>query len=180
MFEQETVVTNRAVLVRLVPSGTVTEIPEGAFVNIVQALGGNYTVTYNGNMMRIDGLDADAINQEPVQLEFQEPDPNGEVREEEVIDVLKTIYDPEIPINIVDLGLVYSCDLVQAGDQNIIQIDMTLTSPTCGMGSVIVGDIEYRLSKVPNVDKVEVDLVFEPLWSREMMSEEAQLELGLF
>lgn len=180
MFEQETVVTNRDVQVRLVPSGTVTEIPEGSFVNIVQALGGNYTVTYNGNMMRIDGLDADAIDQEQVELIFQEPDPNGDVREEEVIDVLKTIYDPEIPVNIVDLGLVYNCDLIQAGDQNIIQVRMTLTSPTCGMGTVIVGDIEYRLSRVPNVDKVEVDLVFDPPWTREMMSEEAQLELGLF
>lgn len=180
MFNQETVVTNRAVLARLVPSGTVTELPEGAFVNIVQALGGNYTVTYNGNMLRIDGMDADALGKDPVQLVFQEADPDGDVREEEVIDTLKTIYDPEIPVNIVDLGLVYSCDLVQAGTENIIQVVMTLTSPTCGMGTVIVGDIEYRLSRIPNVDKVEVDLVFEPPWSREMMSEEAQLELGLF
>lgn len=180
MFAQETVVTNRNVIARLVPSGTVTEIPEGSFVNIVQALGGNYTVTFNGNMMRIDGMDADAISQESVELNFQEPDPNGEVREEEVLDVLHTIYDPEIPVNIVDLGLVYNCDLVQAGDQNIIQIRMTLTSPTCGMGTVIVGDIEYRLKKIPNVHKVEVDLVFDPPWTRDMMTEEAQLELGLF
>lgn len=180
MFEQQTIVTNRNVIARLVPSGTVTEIPKGSFVNIVQALGGNYTVTFNGNMMRIDGFDADAIDQEAIDLHFGEPDPNGDVREEDVIDALRTIYDPEIPVNIVDLGLIYNCDLVKAGDENIIQIRMTLTAPTCGMGPVIVGDVEYRISKVPNVDKVEVDLVFDPPWTRDNLSEEAQLELGLF
>ncbi len=180
MYEQQTVVTNRDVTARLVPSGVVTHIPKGSFVNIAQALGGSYTVTFNGNMMRIDGLDADAIDQEPLELHFEAPDPSGDVREDEVLEVLRTIYDPEIPVNIVDLGLIYNCDLVQDGGKNIIHVIMTLTAPTCGMGPVIVGDIEYRLSKVPNVDKVEVELVFDPPWTRENLSEEAQIELGLF
>jgi len=102
------------------------------------------------------------------------------VRIEDVWTALKTIYDPEIPVNIVDLGLVYDCILKRQDDQNIVQIIMTLTAANCGMGPVLVGDVEYRTAKVPNVNRVEVELVFDPPWSREMMSEEAQLELGMF
>ena len=180
MFAQQTVVTSRDVLVRLVPSGTQTIIPGGSFVNLTQALGGSYTVTYNGNMMRIDGTDADAIGQDSLDFYFEDPDPNGEVRAEEVWDVLSTVFDPEIPVNIVSLGLVYKMDIVKEDDLNVVKVRMTLTAPTCGMGNVLTGDVEFRVKKVPNVDKVEVDLVFDPPWTRDMMSEEAQIELGLF
>jgi probable FeS assembly SUF system protein SufT len=93
---------------------------------------------------------------------------------------LHTIFDPEIPVNIVELGLVYGCDVIRRDNRNVVQVRMTLTAPTCGMGPVLIGDVEYRLGRVPNVDLVEVELVFDPPWSRDMMTEEAQLELGLF
>ena len=183
--DQHTVVVNRDVPARLVPDGTRITIHKDTFVNLRQALGGTYTVTINGNMARIDGTDADAIGQTPLELNFDAPSDDGSVREDDLWNTLATIYDPEIPVNIVDLGLVYGCDLIQrtldSGEtQRVVQVRMTLTAPNCGMGPVLVGDVEDRLAKVPNVDKVEVALVFDPPWSRDMMTEEAQLELGLF
>lgn len=180
MAEQRTVVTSRDVPARLVPAGTRITIPKNSFVNLRQALGGTFTVTVNGNMARIDGTDADAIGQQPLELTFPDAEADGRVRENDVWDALKTIYDPEIPVNIVDLGLVYGVDIIRRDDKNVVQIRMTLTAPNCGMGPVLVGDVEYRTAKVPNVDTVEVALVFDPPWSRDMMSEEAQLELGMF
>ena len=180
MAEQRTVVTSRDVHARLVPAGTHITIPKNSFVNLRQALGGTFTVTVNGNMARIDGTDADAIGQQPLTLTFAPPEVDGSVREEDVWHTLKTVYDPEIPVNIVDLGLIYGCDIIQRDSEQVVQVRMTLTAPTCGMGPVLVGDVEYRLARVPNVDKVEVALLFDPPWSRDMMSEEAQLELGMF
>lgn len=180
MAEQRTVVTSRDVSARLVPAGTHITIPKNSFVNLRQALGGTFTVTINGNMARIDGTDADAIGQQPLELSFNAPEHDGSVRIDDVWQALHTIYDPEIPVNIVDLGLVYGCDIVQRDGRNIVQVRMTLTAPNCGMGPVLVGDVEYRTARVPNVDAVEVALVFDPSWSRDMMSEEAQLELGMF
>lgn len=180
MSEQRTVVTSRDVPARLVPAGTRITIPKNSFVNLRQALGGTYTVTINGNMARIDGTDADAIGQQPLQLTFEPANADGSVREGDLWDTLKTIFDPEIPVNIVDLGLVYGCTLDEQNGQRVAQVRMTLTAPNCGMGPVLVGDVEDRLAKVPNVDAVAVELVFDPPWSRDMISEEAQLELGLF
>ena len=97
-----------------------------------------------------------------------------------ICDACRTVHDPEIPVNILDLGLVYGCDVIRREDKNVVQVRMTLTAPNCGMGPVLVGDVEDRLAKVPNVDEVEVALLFDPPWSRDMMTEEAQLELGLF
>ena len=178
--EQRTVVVNRDVPARLVPDGTRITINKNSFVNLRQALGGTYTVTVNGNMARIDGTDADAIGQTPLELDFEPPSEDGSVRDDELWKTLATIYDPEIPVNIVDLGLVYGCDVIRRDDNNVVQVRMTLTAPNCGMGPVLVGDVEDRLAKVPNVDAVEVALIFDPPWSRDMMTEEAQLELGLF
>lgn len=173
-------VVSRDVPARLVPDGTRIIINKNSFVNLRQALGGTYTVTINGNMARIDGTDADAIGQEPLVLDFSAPQADGSVREEDLQHALGTIFDPEIPVNIVDLGLVYGCDVIQRDGRNVVQVRMTLTAPGCGMGPVLVGDVEDRLSKVPNVDAVEVALVFDPPWDRDMMTEEAQLELGIF
>lgn len=178
--EQRTVVTSRDVHARLVPAGTHITIPKNSFVNLRQALGGTYTVTINGNMARIDGTDADAIGMEPLELTFDPPEPDGSVRMDDVWTALRTVYDPEIPVNIVELGLVYDVAVIARDGRNVVQIRMTLTAPNCGMGPVLVGDVEIRVGKVPNVDQVEVALVFDPPWSRDMMSEEAQLELGLF
>lgn len=180
MFDdQRTIVTNREITARLVPSGTPVIVPKGSFVNLRQSLGGSYTVTLNGNMLRIDGTDADAIGQEALEFHFHD-NPDGSVSEEDVWQVLSTIFDPEIPVNIVSLGLVYACDIIRRDDQNVVQIRMTLTAPTCGMGSVLTGDVEDRVGKVPHVDKVEVEIVFDPPWTYDNLSEEAQIELGLF
>ena len=171
------VVTQRECPARRVPSGEPTTIPEGQFITINQALGGNYTVTFQGNMLRIDGTDADAIGQEPEVLSFSD-DGSGQIVEDQVWQALDSVYDPEIPISLVSLGLVYNVTVDQAEKQ--VAIQMTLTAPGCGMGPVLVSDVKYRVAKVPNVADVHVELVFDPPWSREMMSDEAQLEAGLF
>ena len=174
---QKMVVTERECTARRVPAGNITQIPEGEFITITQDLGGNYTVTWRGNMYRIDGTDADAIGRKPQELNFSSR-PDGSIDEQQVWDALETIFDPEIPINLVSLGLIYKVDI--DSDNHEVNIDMTLTAPGCGMGPVLVGDVEYRVAQVPNVKKVNVELVFDPPWSRDMMSEEAQLEAGLF
>ena len=176
-MKQKMVVTEREVKSRKVPSGETVIIPDGEFVNITQDLGGNYTVTWQGNMLRIDGTDADAIGRKPQSLDFTAPD-DGNIDKQQVWDALETIYDPEIPINLVSLGLIYNVDINQ--DTKQVTIDMTLTAPGCGMGPVLVGDVEYRVGLVPFVEEVKVELVFDPPWSRDKMSEEAQLEAGLF
>lgn len=180
MSDQRTVVTQRDVAARLVPSGNPITIHKNTFINIKQALGGTWTVTVNGNMARIDGTDGDAIGMQPLELKFDPPEADGSVRHADIDTVLATIFDPEIPVNIIDLGLVYACEVIRRDNRNIIDIKMTLTAPTCGMGPVLISDVEYRLALVPNVDEVNVELVFDPAWSRDMMSETAQLELGLF
>ncbi|GGD58640.1 putative Fe-S cluster assembly protein SufT [Lacimicrobium alkaliphilum] len=176
-MQQKMVVTERECKARRVPTGEAQVIPEGEFVNITQDLGGNYTVTWRGNMLRIDGTDGDAIGRKPQKMDFPAPE-DGRIHEDQVMQALETVYDPEIPINLVSLGLIYKVAVNQ--DTRTVHIDMTLTAPGCGMGPVLVGDVEYRVGMVPNVNKVEVELVFDPPWSREMMSEEAQLEAGVF
>jgi len=171
------VVTQRDCPARRVPSGDPVIIPPGQFISINQSLGGNYTVTWQGNMLRIDGTDADAIGQEVEVLEFED-DGSGTINEDQVWRALDSIFDPEIPISLVSLGLIYQVAVDQLRRQ--VQVTMTLTAPGCGMGPVLVSDVQYRTGKVPNVDTVDVELVFDPPWSREMMSDEAQLEAGLF
>lgn len=162
---------------RLVPAGTKITILKDTFVTISQALGGNYTVIVNGNMARVDGTDAGALGLKQEELEFVRSK-NGEIIEDQVWKALRSIYDPEIPVNLVDLGLIYNVEINQ---ENLsVKITMTLTAPACGMGPVLVSDIKYRVAKVPSVKEVTVDLVFDPPWNREMMTEEAKLETGLF
>jgi probable FeS assembly SUF system protein SufT len=174
--DQRVINTHRDCTARLVPTGDLIEIPKGTFLTLSQELGGTYTIIINGNMARIDALDADALGFEPLVLSYETP-ADGNIDLEQVQHALQTVYDPEIPVNIVDLGLIYRCE---TDTQKRINIDMTLTSPGCGMGPVLVEDVKTRLSNVPNVSEVNVVLVFEPPWSRDMMTEEAQLELGLF
>ncbi len=162
---------------RRVPDGTPLTIPKDTFVTITQALGGNYTVTYNGQMVRVDGTDAARLGLEPELLSFPEPT-DDQIHEDQVWEALRTVYDPEIPVDLVNLGLIYAVSVDQ--EHRRVDIRMTLTAPACGMGPVLVGDVEYRVRRVPNVEAVKVDLVFDPAWSREMMSEEAQLATGMF
>ena len=175
--ERTILTTRRDCPGRLVPVGDPVMIPANTFVTLTQALGGNYTVVHNGNMVRVDGTDADALGFEPTHLDFTPP-ADGQIAEAQVWEALHTVYDPEIPVDLVNLGLIYSVKI----DQSTARVDicMTLTAPGCGMGPVLVGDVEYRVAQVPNVRKVEVELVFDPPWHREMMSEEAQLETGMF
>ena len=177
MSERRMVVAQADCPARRVPDGTPLTIPEGTFVTITQALGGNYTLTYHGQMVRVDGTDAHLLGLESETISFPEPT-NELIIEEQVWQALGTVFDPEIPVDLVNLGLIYSVKVDQVAKQ--VEIRMTLTAPACGMGPVLVGDVEYRVRKVPNVKTVKVELVFDPPWQRHMMSEEAQLQTGMF
>ncbi|NQZ30158.1 MAG: putative Fe-S cluster assembly protein SufT [Oceanospirillaceae bacterium] len=176
-MQQNMVVTQRECPARRVPSGQLTSIPVGQFISIKQDLGGNYTVTWQGNMLRIDGTDAGAIGREPEQLIFSKNNSDA-ISEAHVWQAIKSVFDPEIPVNLVDLGLIYNVEVDQQSKSANIQ--MTLTAPGCGMGPILVSDVEYRVALAPNVENVNVELVFDPPWHKDMMSEEAQLETGLF
>lgn len=176
-MERQVVVAQADCPARRVPDGTPVTIPAGSFVSITQALGGNYTVVHQGQMLRVDGTDAGILGLKPEELSFPEPT-DDQIDESQVWQALGTVYDPEIPVDLVSLGLIYRVAIDQPA--KTVHIDMTLTAPGCGMGPVLVGDVEYRVRKVPNVEKVKVEMVFDPPWNREMMSEEAQLETGLF
>jgi probable FeS assembly SUF system protein SufT len=128
-------------------------------------------------MLRVDGTDASILGLESESLSFPAPK-DDKIDEAQVWEALSTVFDPEIPVDLVNLGLIYKVSVEQ--DSKKVLIDMTLTAPSCGMGPVLVGDVEYRVKRVPNVKSVDVQLVFDPAWNREMMSEEAQLETGMF
>jgi probable FeS assembly SUF system protein SufT len=177
MSERRMVVALEDCPARRVPDGTPLTIPKDTFVTITQSLGGNYTLTYHGQMVRVDGTDAHRLGLEAAVIEFSAP-VDDKISEEQVWQALGTIYDPEIPVDLVNLGLIYSVKIDQQTKQ--VDIQMTLTAPACGMGPVLVGDVEYRVRKVPNVKSVKVELVFDPPWARHMMSEEAQLATGMF
>jgi len=184
MSAGEMITTSRDVNAVLIPLGTPVTIPAGAQVRITQELGGSYTVSVNSNLARIEGKDADALgltDNQPASASGPAKTAEGPVNEEELWNVLKTCYDPEIPVNIVDLGLVYDCHVVDTDDGgNHVEIIMTLTAPGCGMGPFIVDDIRAKVLSVANVTDVHVELVFEPVWDRSMMSDEAKLQLGMF
>ena len=161
---------------RLVPTGDKITIPKGNFVTLTQSLGGTYTVIFQGNMARVSGENGELIGQARHSLTFPEIAGDREVSESNVYYALETVFDPEIPVNVRDLGLIYE---VLIENQNI-NITMTLTSPGCGMGPVLVEEIKDRLGQVPNANTVEVNITFDPPWSRDLMTEEAQLELGVY
>jgi probable FeS assembly SUF system protein SufT len=176
-LERRLISTTRDCAARLVPTGDPVTIPGNTFVTLTQSLGGTYTVIFNGNMARIDSEDADVLGFEPERLTFSPP-ADGTISESQVREALASVFDPEIPVNVADLGLIYDVQIDKASGK--VSVLMTLTAPGCGMGDVLVADVKRRVSQVPFVTAVDVDLVFDPPWSREMMSEEAQLELGLF
>lgn len=184
MTEREDVVLTRDVNVVTVPDGNTSTLSKGAIVTIHQALGSSYTVvTEQGHMVRIANTDADALGKEHHQLHTLVSETDAEAVEQNCWEVMKTVYDPEIPVNIVDLGLVYQCDVQPSQtyvDQNDVHVTMTLTAPGCGMGPVIQGDVEKCIRALPGVGNVNVEVVLDPPWSREMMSEVAQLQLGLY
>jgi len=183
MASGQMITTTRVIDAILIPLGTPVIIPEGAQVAITQELGGTYTVSVNGNLARVEGKDADALGLGEKQADAVEKEvkiAHGPVDETLVWEALKTCFDPEIPVNIVDLGLVYDVHAVDSDDGNAVEITMTLTAPGCGMGPFIVDDVRAKTLEVENVTEVNVDLVFEPPWDRAMMSDEAKLQLGMF
>lgn len=160
-----------------IPSGRPYLLSNGIHVRVMQNLGDSYTVmTEHGNMMRIDAKDADALG--VVAVESAEA-PVGEFSEKLVWDELKTIYDPEIPVNIVDLGLIYSCEINSTDGGYKVDVAMTLTAPGCGMANVLRADVERKLANVPQVKEVHAEVVFDPPWQPGRMSEAAKLQLGM-
>ena len=161
----------------MVPSGDEVKLLAGNLVKITQALGGNYTVIMNGNMVQIRAENADALGIEVKEQEKAEP--SGDI-EKQIWDQLKTCYDPEIPVDIVELGLIYDLSMEDGKTGKKVNIKMTLTAPGCGMGPVIADEVDRKVNGLDGVEDVSVELVWEPMWTRDMMSEEAQLELGMF
>jgi probable FeS assembly SUF system protein SufT len=164
----------------LIPAGEKVTLPAGSTGFMTQALGGSFTVYIEGNLFRISGRDGDAIGQEPLAA----PDVGDDATEADVEAAawqqLRTCYDPEIPINIVELGLVYECKIERApSGGRVVKIKMTLTAPGCGMGEILAQDVREKIEIIPTVERADVELVFDPPWNREMMSEEARLEAGL-
>lgn len=164
----------------MVPQGENVVLPAGQVGYITQALGGSFTVYVEGNLFRIAGNDADALGKEPPPpLELPDNATDADV-EHLVWQQLRTVFDPEIPINVVELGLVYDVSLENtAADQRKIYVKMTLTAPGCGMGDVLIDDARTKLELIPTVTEADVDLVFDPPWNHSMMSEAAKLETGM-
>lgn len=164
----------------LVPQGDKVTLPAGTVGYITQALGGSFTVFVEGNLFRVAGENADAIGKvAPKSLELADTEDDNAV-EKLVWSQLRTCFDPEIPINVVELGLIYDCQIERLPDGlRKVNIQMTLTAPACGMGDVLVDDVRSKVERVPTVTEADVDLVFDPPWGRHMMSEAAQLETGM-
>ena len=166
----------------MIPSGEKVLVPKGAQATITQSLGGTYTlITDRGLMVRVSGQEVEAIGKTPEQtVEVKPEELTPEKLEDMVWDQLKTCFDPEIPVNIVDLGLVYLCELQDAEDgRKNVRIKMTLTAPGCGMGPVLASDVKTKVESLPGVASADVEVVFDPVWDRSMMSEAARLQLGM-
>lgn len=184
----EPVTLTRDVEAAVVPMGNTVTLQKGEQARITQSLGGSHTVIVQGNMFRIAGRDADALGLDPAESlsggngEGDKPAlETPEEVEKQVWEQLKSCYDPEIPVNIVDLGLIYDCHVTQFPQSKNYRVDikMTLTAPGCGMGDHLKQDVEYKVTAIPGVTDARAELVWEPQWNQGMMSEAAQLQLGL-
>ena len=176
----QTVALSRDIIGTLIPAGTKVELPSGTSATITQALGGSYTVQVEGHLFRIEGKDADALGKEPVRGPEVPENASDEDLEKAVWDQLRTCYDPEIPINIVELGLIYECRLEPVADgKRKATIRMTLTAPGCGMGDILVADAKGKVLEIPGIAEADVQLVFDPPWTQDRMSEAARLQAGL-
>ena len=164
----------------MVPQGETVSLPAGQVGYITQALGGSFSVYVEGNLFRIAGEDADALGKEPPRpIELAEGASDDDV-EKLVWQQLRTCFDPEIPINVVELGLVYDVSLEHTDSEaRKVWVKMTLTAPGCGMGDILVDDVRTKLELIPTVEEADVDLVFDPPWNHSMMSDAAKLETGM-
>lgn len=164
----------------IVPAGDPLTLREGTSGFITQALGGSFTVYVEGNLFHIAGSDADALGKEPVPAPAIPDNATDEDIAAVIWTQLRTCYDPEIPINIVDLGLIYRCEITSLADgQRSVSVDMTLTAPGCGMGPILLQDAQEKIAVIPTVADVKVELVFDPPWNQSMMSDEARLQTGM-
>ena len=185
MHSTEEITLDREVASILVPHGTTLILPAGTKVRITQALGTTFTVlTDLGYMVRIAGKDADALGMEPPSEAPAAPIDAAvtkEQLEEQVWDQLRTCYDPEIPVNIVELGLIYGCEITpHAEGGHVVDIKMTLTAPGCGMGDILANEVDFKIRALPGVRDVHVELVFEPPWDLSMMPESGRRARGMF
>ena len=177
---REAVLTRRPVRVERIPDGTPLELPAGTAAMLTPALGSSFTLVAGGQLVRLKGADADAIDREVPAAPQVRDDVKPEDLRGIVWQTLKTCYDPEIPVDIVELGLVYVCDVLPMQDGEYrVSIKMTLTAPGCGMGDILANEVADKLLALPHVGEVNVDMVFDPPWDRSRMSEAAQLALGL-
>ncbi len=181
MNGNETVILTREVEASVIPAGMKVTLQKGETANITQSLGGSYTVVVNGNMFRIEGKDADALGLEVAAKAAPTGTPiAADALEKEIWNQLRSCYDPEIPVNIVDLGLIYDCHLTTlTANSYKADVKMTLTAPGCGMGPVLAQDVQTKLLSLEGVDDVNVELVWDPPWNQSMMTEAAKLQLGL-
>src|SRR5213594_2126200 len=183
MHTNESVTLTRDVEAAVVPIGTKVTLLKGETAYITQSLGGAYTVIVNGNLFRVEARDADALGREVAQKQTQtgHAPRTLEQVEAEAWAQMKTCYDPEIPVNIVDLGLIYDCHVtpLPQADRFGVEVKMTLTAPGCGMGPVLQQDVSNKLLSIEEVDEANVELVWDPQWNQGMMTEAAKLQLGL-
>ena len=179
--ENEPFVVNREVRAVLVPAGAEVKLKPGQAGYITQALGGSFTVYVEGNLYRIAGEDAEAIGRSSVKPPELPPNATEEDVRKLAWDQMRTCYDPEIPINIVDLGLVYECNVTPNEDgTRTVEVQITLTAPGCGMGDILVDDVRDKMQRIPTVREARVSLTFDPPWNQSMMSEAARLQTGMF
>ena len=182
MNSNEAKILTRDVEASVVPVGTKVTLKQGESAFITQSLGGSHTVVVNGNMFRIDGKDADALGLDvhPKPVAATSGPMTQDELEKQVWEALKTCYDPEIPVNIVDLGLIYDCHLTSVGENSFkADVKMTLTAPGCGMGPALAQDVQNKLMSMEPIDEANVELVWDPPWNQGMMTEAAKLQLGL-
>ena len=181
MSSNDPTTLTRDVEAAVIPIGTKVTLQKGEQAYITQSLGGSYTVIVNGNMFRIDSKDADSLGFELAAKPASSGAPvSQENLEKEIWNQLRSCYDPEIPVNIVDLGLIYDCHLESLAPSSFrVQVKMTLTAPGCGMGPMLAQDVQNRLLGLEGIDDVAVELVWDPPWNQAMMTEAAKLQLGL-
>lgn len=181
MNSSEPITLTRDVEAAIIPVGEKVTLQKGGQAYVTQSLGGSYTVIVNGNMFRIEGKDADALGlQSTVKPPGTGAPASQEHLEKEVWNQLRSCYDPEIPVNIVDLGLIYDCHLSPLTASSFkVDVKMTLTAPGCGMGPMLAQDVQTRLLGLEGIDDVAVELVWDPPWNQAMMTEAAKLQLGL-
>lgn len=171
---------SRDVTAVIIPAGEAIKLREGTSGFITQALGGSFTIYVEGNLFRIAGTDADAIGKDVVPPPEVPENATDDDIEEVIWQQLRTVFDPEIPINVVDLGLIYRCEIQNRPEGGrFVSVDMTLTAPGCGMGDILVQDAQEKIAVIPTVEDVRVELVFDPPWNQAMMSDEARLQTGM-